>query len=199
MKNTLVALWVGTLILLIATVSHAQESTAGSNLQSEASWSALKSLIGKAQGEVDLVEIDLNAIKNCSKQGKIYNGTTCITAVYPTDPRITNIITCGNQGRVYSQAQNACIEVTGGNRWYAARSGPATGSSHLGGSSYAYNRMKNLLNDIKMPICGSDMQVGRKCSPVGKECAVLDRSERPCGSQGDNTCYSYSSLIHRCD
>ena len=189
MKNILLTLWVGTLVLVTASVTYAQESTAGSNLQSEASWSALKSLIGKTQGEVDLVEIDLNAIKNCSKQGKIFNGTTCLTITTPTDPRITSIITCGNK----------CLEVTGGNRWYAARSGPSNGSTHLGGSSYAYNRMKNLLDDINMPICGSDMRVGRKCSPVGKECAVLDRSERPCGSQGDNTCYSYSSLIHRCD
>lgn len=185
--------------LPLATVAVAQERAVSGNLQNEASWSALKALVGKTQGDVNVAKIDINAIKNCAAQGKLYTGSGCRDAVIPTDPRLTSILTCGNQGRVYSQVQNACIEVSGGTRWYSARSGPSTGSTSLGGSSTALTRIKNELSKISMPICGSDMSVSRKCSPAGKECATLERHQRQCGSDGDNTCYSYTTQIYRCD
>lgn len=70
--RTLTLLLVGT--LLVAPLSHtsAQETTASGNLQTEASWSALKSLIDAANNQSKMAMIAVEAIQNCGSKGMLY-------------------------------------------------------------------------------------------------------------------------------
>jgi len=89
-------------LALVAGVSqgHAQERVAGgASLANEASWSALKNLINKVEGDVTTQKILLNAVVECNKVGKLYApGTTGVdskgcktiaTASAPTPPTPT--------------------------------------------------------------------------------------------------------------
>lgn len=59
--------------LLSAPVSAvAQERTAGGNLQAEASWAALQSMIKKTNGDVQVLRIDVAAQRNCGNKGMVY-------------------------------------------------------------------------------------------------------------------------------
>lgn len=70
--RTLTLLLVGT--LLVAPFSHtsAQETTASGNLQTEASWSALKSLIDAANNQSKMAMVLAEAIKSCGSKGMVY-------------------------------------------------------------------------------------------------------------------------------
>lgn len=50
----------------------AQEVTASGSLQTEASWSALRSMIEKTSGDLQIMRTDLTAIRTCNAKGMLY-------------------------------------------------------------------------------------------------------------------------------
>lgn len=72
-------------LLVAPALASAQERTAGSNLSQEASWNALKSLISKTDGDVQVTRVDVNALKaqmksvtDCARTGALWNGSVCV-------------------------------------------------------------------------------------------------------------------------
>jgi hypothetical protein len=63
---------IAVILFAVPLVAAAQERTAGGNAQQEASWSALTSLINKTDGDVKVLRIELNAMKDCNSKGMIY-------------------------------------------------------------------------------------------------------------------------------
>lgn len=59
-------------LLAAPTLAAAQERTASGNLPIEASWNALRSMVDKTNGDIQLMRIELNAVKSCAVQGKLY-------------------------------------------------------------------------------------------------------------------------------
>jgi hypothetical protein len=193
MKNiSLHSVYLVAITLLTPWIVNAQERTAGGSLQTEASWSALKNLIDKVQGDTTINKIDINAIKSCASQGKLYAGSGCQDVAIPTDPRVTSIIDCGNQGKVYSADQHTCIKVTGSNRWTYSRSGPTGGTA---------THVKNAFTKMGIPLCSNGLNtLAKTCTTLNTECgAIGDTSERGCSSDGNKTCYDTSSEIYICN
>jgi hypothetical protein len=207
----------------VAGTGIAQERTAGGALDTQMTWTALSNVAKAASDKADMVSsrVDqvvvcgrkgmvyapglsgadgqgcawpthLNNIIECGRQNKIFSSATN-SCVVPNE--LTGMITCGNQKKVYSAATNSCMDVDSGTRWTRHRAGPTTGGNQMSNSSEMYRALQN----IGMPECGSDMGIARKCSPQGKECAVISSSQRSCGSQGDYECHTYSADIYRCD
>ena len=89
---------------------HAQESTAGGTLQTEASWSALKSLIDSANNRISLLDVDIGAAKNCAKQTKIWDparGCVNIDTTY-----YDKVVACADLGQLYDKGTNKCVAIT---------------------------------------------------------------------------------------
>lgn len=59
------------LCLAVAPV-HAQERTASGPLETQASWSALKSMVESTNGNLATLRIEVDAIKKCGTQSMIY-------------------------------------------------------------------------------------------------------------------------------
>ncbi len=89
----------------------AQERTAGGSLQTESSWTALKAMIGKTDGDVSLLKTDVNAIKSCAAQKKMWDPAKgCVnidTSLYDS------MIACGDVGKVYDKSSNSCVSAGG--------------------------------------------------------------------------------------
>ncbi len=179
--------------LLCVTPAIAQERTAGGSLQNEASWSALKSLVDKAQGDTNLNKIDIKAIKDCAASGKLYAGAGCRDIV---DNRIDQIIRCGNLNKVYSSAKGDCADIAGGTRWVYHAEGP-TSSSSLTQSS-ARSSLERKLKEAGLWYC-SDVIAARKCNVAGQKCVNVSNSSETVGDKNEHTRYTYSSAIYRCD
>ncbi|TKW61556.1 MAG: hypothetical protein DI628_02725 [Blastochloris viridis] len=96
------------LSLTVLFMPSAQERTAGGSLGNEASWSALRNMIDKTNGDVNVVRVDLNAMKNCAAQGKIWKpGAGCVLAA--ADPSVLNNVTyCGSHGMVFNGS--GCVQ-----------------------------------------------------------------------------------------
>lgn len=54
-------------------VAHAQERSVGGPLQTEASWSALKNLVEATHSRVSVLQVDIDAAKNCAAQTKLWD------------------------------------------------------------------------------------------------------------------------------
>ncbi len=102
-----VFLCVVALCAVAVTGAVAQERTAGGSLQTEASWTALQSMIGKTNGDVSIIKTDLNAMKACAADRKIWDPARgCVnidTTLYD------NVVTCGDSGRVYDRSAGGCV------------------------------------------------------------------------------------------
>jgi len=195
MKTSLTCL-IAAITLLSFSVAggHAQERTAGGNLQTEASWSALKTLVDRTQGNIDLVRIELNAMQKCNDQKKLYSKTTgqCLDII---DARVDEMVKCGNLNKIYSTTQKGCVEVAGGNRWVYSRVGP-TATSDAYAPSYAMIQVRHALSSMGIGECAATTQ-GKKCSPAGAQCAVLTTTSSGGGSHsyGPDTTVSTNILI----
>jgi hypothetical protein len=91
-------------LTFVATASFAQERTAGGSLQAEASWTALQTLIGKVQGDVAINKIDIEAIKNCARLGKVWNPDKGCS----DSDLLEKVLDCGEQNKVYNRKTNSC-------------------------------------------------------------------------------------------
>ena len=59
-------------LLLVPTLSFAQERTASSGLEMQASWTALKSLVEQANGNAKIAKIGVDAIIACNEKKMLY-------------------------------------------------------------------------------------------------------------------------------
>lgn len=118
----------------------------------------------------DDLTANINSIRTCGKQNKIWNPNVgCVTVVNPTpaaDPR-----------------------------WSSSGPGPSA-SPPQGSGNRSY--IENALRNISVPEC-SGMSVGAKCAPDGAKCAIVARADRSCGSHGDYQCTTYTTTIYKCD
>ncbi len=99
--------------------AYAQERTAAGNLQTETSWSALKTLVEAAQGTARTAQISAdgamakaNRIEACNKKGLLYgpgvsgrDAEDCISASL-----LDKVISCGDQQMVYDKSSNSCAK-----------------------------------------------------------------------------------------
>lgn len=112
----LLSLLVGAALAVSLSVA-AQERTAGGSLGNEASWTALKSMIGRTDGEVSILRTDVNAIKACAAQRKLWvSGEGCVDA---KSAQYESILHCGASGKIYNVNTNACVS-TNEPRWHYA-------------------------------------------------------------------------------
>ncbi len=85
--------------LLVAPVGDlvSQEYSSRGNLSAEANWTALNNLIGRNKGEIEVLRIDMEAMKGCSAKGMLYapdssnkdaNGCVAITMPDPASLEI---------------------------------------------------------------------------------------------------------------
>ena len=100
-------------LLGLALPLHAQEATAGSNLGAQASWTALQNMLTATNGNVSILRTDVNAMKACGTQGKVWNGATCINGSTSIDTSLYDkVVACGDQGRIYDKSSNSCINAS---------------------------------------------------------------------------------------
>ena len=94
----------------------AQESTAGGTLGAQASWTALQNMLTATNGNVSILRTDMNAMKACGAQKKIWTGTTCVNAATPPlDTSLYDkVVACGDQGKIYDKSSNSCVNGTMG-------------------------------------------------------------------------------------
>ena len=150
---------------------HAQERAAGGPLDTQSSWTALQNLINRNKSDVKILQTDVEAIKNCNKQRKLYvPGSGCVSAAVTNDNRVGSILACGNQGKVYSSSSNSCVgSATAAStyRWVQANEGT------VGRPNY--------------PRCPSPA-LGTTCSPKNSRCFEQFTYSTRCGTHGDTIC-----------
>ena len=164
----------------------AQERAVGGSLQTEASWSALKSMVERTDGNVAVLKIDVDAMKACGAQKKIWTGTQCVNA-----DMVDNIITCGDQGKVYDKSANECV-ATAPNRWTFLQ----LGDPRLYLGAYPKNPPRG------SPCTNSALNLGT-CSSVGSTCYTTRFASRECtGGDGNsgacNARYDGYAEIFKC-
>lgn len=205
---------IATIVLSFANpIAYAQERTAGGSLSTEASWSALKSLIDVSNANINIlktdvnalkgdmvnVKTDVNAIKACGALGKIWTGTQCVNPGV-----VETMLHCGNQNMIYNQSTNSCVSST---RWTLQRVYPgATSSLNAGGATNTPNMTPcigyrpweasphpSLHKEVNLDRCAPS-QVGQTCYAATSATSCHDDDNGRCTNGSTTTIYS----IYKC-
>ncbi len=146
------------LLFLFPISLTAQERTAGGSLATEASWTALQNMITATNGNVTILRTDVNAMKACGAQRKIWTGTQCLDAA-----SVDSIVLCGQQGRIYNGS--GCIL-------------PATPAATPEYRWTIYGKDSN-----RWSATGTVQRLGAKCSSPGQMGRMDDDQE--CGTDNN--------------
>ena len=144
----------------------AQERTAGGSLAAEASWAALQSRINKTDGDVAVIRTDINAMKACAAEKKLWlPGTGCVG---PDMSLYDKMVECGDTGQVYDKSANACVS-TGALRWRYLQ--------ELTPSNYYFSKFFPSYYGAPLPTvsgygssCSSDALNMGACTSAGQRC-----------------------------
>lgn len=187
----------------ISPVTHAQEATASGALNTQASWSALQNMLTATNGNVSLLRIDVNAMKVCGAQKKIWTGTACVAPTVTTPGIDTSVydklVACADKGQFYDKSANACVNATGIARWIerSSASSPSTSSEPYARESV----IKELKKKGATRECTASERAGRQCYvTTGTKCYLPPKcSTRTVGSQDQSTRTECSSSSISCN
>ena len=179
----------------------AQESTAGGTLGAQASWTALQNMLTATNGNVSILRTDVNAMKACGAQKKIWTGTACVAPTVTTPGIDTSLydklIICADKGQFYDKSANACVNATGIARWIERGSVSDNGAA----GNAKNNVIKRLKKEGATRECAASERAGRQCYvAIGTKCYLPPKcSSRQVGSQDQKTITECSSSSISCN
>ncbi len=186
-------------IVAFATAGHAQERTAAGVLDTQMTWSTLKSLVDAASVKSDAAHSRIDQILTCNKKNMIYSpdssGTDTQGCIANKD--IIQIVACGKQGKFYDG--NACAEAeNSGMRWYQSRAF-SSGMALANAAKYKWNDPNYTALFAKypsVPACsGNIVPAGRTCKK-NDVCYLQSSTTRKISSYDTET--TYHIQIYEC-